>query len=102
MTTAAIAAIAYGALSIVGGIIGFVQAGSKVSLISGLISGILLIAGAMLIRQGNAAGFFLSLIVTAGLIAVFAVRLAKTRKAMPAGLMIIAGIAALAVMLLGG
>jgi uncharacterized membrane protein (UPF0136 family) len=43
MNPAIIAAIAYGILSICGGIIGYVQAQSKPSLISGTISGLLLI-----------------------------------------------------------
>jgi len=95
MNLAIVAAIAYGILSIVGGIIGYVQAQSKTSLISGSISGALLILGGVLALLGVNGGRWLAAIVTVSLIIVFAVRLSKTRKFMPAGLMIIAGVAAL-------
>ncbi len=95
MNLSIIAAITYGILAIIGGIIGYVQASSKASLISGSISGLLLIfAGAMQL-QGQAWGLILATVVTTVLIIVFAIRLAKTRKFMPAGLMIIVGLVAL-------
>ncbi|MBD2001238.1 hypothetical protein H6F93_25090 [Leptolyngbya sp. FACHB-671] len=91
MNLAIVAAIAYGILSIVGGIIGYVQAQSKTSLISGSVSGALLILAGILSLTGISGGLWLAAIVTVALIIVFAVRLSKTRKFMPAGLMIIAG-----------
>ena len=98
MNPGIIAAIAYGILAIVGGVIGYVQAQSKVSLISGSISGLLLIISGVSQLQGQAWGLILATAVTAILVIVFAVRLAKTRKFMPAGLMSLLGLAALAVM----
>ena len=98
MNPGIIAAIAYGVLAIVGGVIGYVQAQSKVSLISGSISGLLLIISGVSQLQGQAWGLILATAVTALLVIVFAVRLAKTRKFMPAGLMSLLGLAALAVM----
>lgn len=98
MNPGIIAAIAYGILAIVGGVIGYVQAQSKVSLISGSISGLLLIISGVSQLQGQAWGLILATAVTALLVIVFAVRLAKTRKFMPAGLMSLLGLAALAVM----
>ncbi|QDZ40243.1 hypothetical protein FRE64_09945 [Euhalothece natronophila Z-M001] len=91
MNVANIAVIVYGVLAIVGGVMGYKSAGSKVSLISGSISGvILLLAGiASLLEQDW--GLILGSIVSAVLIIVFLSRLWKTRKFMPAGLMIIAG-----------
>ncbi|MEH1872022.1 MAG: TMEM14 family protein [Nostoc sp.] len=89
---------AYGILAIAGGIIGYIQARSKVSLLSGSISGLLLILAAYFQLQGQSWGSILAVIVTAVLVVVFAVRLAKTRKFMPAGLMTILGMLALAVM----
>lgn len=83
----------YGILSIVGGAIGYKQAGSQVSLMSGFISGLLLLISAYLLYGGAAAGPLLSGIVTLVLVVVFSIRLAKTRKFMPAGLMIIVGVA---------
>ncbi len=87
MTIATIATFIYGILSLVGGIIGYVQVQSKMSLISGLISGILLIIAGILMLQGQAFGLILALILTVALLIVFALRLKKTRKFMPAGLM---------------
>ncbi|MBV6627129.1 MAG: hypothetical protein KI793_30030 [Rivularia sp. (in: Bacteria)] len=94
-----IAASLYGILSIIGGIIGYKTAGSKVSLISGTSSGLLLLIAAYLQLQGQAWGSTLAVIVTGVLVIVFAVRLAKTRKFMPAGLMVILGVVALILML---
>ena len=98
MNLGIISAIAYGILAIIGGIIGYSQAQSKVSLISGIVSGLLLILGGVMQLQGQAWGLILATVVSAVLVIVFAVRLAKTRKFMPAGLMSILGLAALAVM----
>lgn len=93
-----VAASLYGILSIVGGIIGYKSAGSKVSLISGTISGLLLLIAAYLQLQGQTWGLTLAIIITSILVIVFAVRLAKTRKFMPAGLMVVLGVAALIAM----
>ncbi len=92
------AAIAYGILSIVGGVMGYKEAGSRPSLIAGVGSGALLILGGILELSGVLWGQILAAIVTAVLIVVFAVRLAKTRKLMPAGLMLAAGVLALVLM----
>lgn len=94
-----IAACAYGALAIIGGIIGYKNAGSKVSLISGTISGLLLLAASYLILQGQSWGLILAVVIASVLVVVFAIRLVKTRKMMPAGLMVILGAIALLVML---
>ncbi|HEY9620413.1 MAG TPA: TMEM14 family protein [Crinalium sp.] len=90
-----IAAIAYGILALIGGIIGYVQAKSTASLFSGSVSGVLLIVAGILQLQGIAWSGILAAIITAVLVVVFIVRLVKTRKFMPAGLMIIAGAIAL-------
>ncbi|MBD1904066.1 hypothetical protein NDI37_22055 [Funiculus sociatus GB2-A5] len=99
MNLGIISAIAYGILAIIGGIIGYSQAQSKVSLISGIVSGVLLILGGVMQLQGQAWGLILATVVTAVLVIVFAVRLAKTRKFMPAGLMSVLGLVTLAVMI---
>lgn len=93
-----IAASLYGILSIIGGIVGYRSAGSKVSLISGTISGLLLLVSAYLQLQGQTWGLTISVIITSILVVVFAVRLGKTRKFMPAGLMVALGLAALIAM----
>ncbi|MEH1837510.1 MAG: TMEM14 family protein [Nostoc sp.] len=98
MNLSIIAAFAYGILAIAGGIIGYIQARSKISLLSGSISGLLLLLAAYFQLQGQTWGSILAVIVTTVLVIVFAVRLVKTRKFMPAGLMTILGILVLAVM----
>lgn len=98
MNLSIVAAFAYGILSIIGGIIGYIQATSRVSLLSGSISGLLLIFAAYFQLQGQAWGSILAVLVTAVLVVFFVFRLAKTRKFMPAGLMTILGMVSLAVM----
>ncbi|MEL6158157.1 MAG: TMEM14 family protein [Cyanobacteria bacterium J06623_5] len=82
----------YGVLAIAGGAIGYKQAGSQVSLISGFISGLLLLIGAYLMFGGIRLGPILSASVSLLLIIVFIIRLVKTKKFMPAGLMVACGI----------
>lgn len=100
LNSGAIAAIAYGILSLVGGVIGYLQAKSTTSLISGGISGVLLIVMGILQSQGVGWAAGAAIAITVLLIIVFIVRLAKTRKLMPAALMIVAGIIALLMMTL--
>ncbi len=95
---AIIAAIAYGILAIVGGIIGYTKVGSKISLISGSVSGLLLIISGIIQLIGINWGLIFSIVITTILVITFIIRLAKTRKMMPAGLMILTGITAVAVM----
>ncbi|MBW4645680.1 MAG: hypothetical protein KME23_22280 [Goleter apudmare HA4340-LM2] len=94
-----IAALAYGILAMIGGIIGYKQAGSKISLLSGSISGLLLIVAAFAQLQGQTWGLTLAAVVTAVLVIVFVSRLVKTRKLMPAGLMTGFGVLALVLIL---
>jgi uncharacterized membrane protein (UPF0136 family) len=98
MSLSIVAALSYGILAIVGGIIGYRQANSQVSLLSGSISGLLLVFAAYFQFQGQTWASILAVGVTAVLVAFFAFRLAKTRKFMPAGLMVVLGTLALAVM----
>lgn len=105
MPTGALYAIAYAALSAIGGLIGYVQARSQVSLISGLFSAALLLVGAWLWQAGVPSGAGLSMGVTAALVVVFIRRWQQTRKAMPAVIMIVAGVLAfigMGVSLMGG
>lgn len=91
MSLATIAVIIYGVLAIVGGIIGYQKAGSKISLISGTISGIGLLLAGIVASLDNNWGLPLASVISAVLVIVFIVRLVKTKKFMPAGLMIIGG-----------
>jgi uncharacterized membrane protein (UPF0136 family) len=86
----------YIVLLLVGGIIGFVKARSKVSLVTSAISAAILIVTAIpgLFTPRLASG--LADVVMAALLVVFAIRLGKTKKFMPSGMMLILTIAALA------
>jgi uncharacterized membrane protein (UPF0136 family) len=95
MNFATIATFAYGILSIIGGIIGYRQAASKISLISGAVSGLLLILAGLLQLQGQTWAFLFAGVITFFLVLFFAFRLSKTRKIMPAGLMTVLGIVTL-------
>lgn len=85
----------YIVLLVVGGLIGFFKAGSKVSLQMSVIFAAALILAAIpnffdaSFRQGLANVLLVVLLI------VFALRLAKTKKFMPAGMMLIATLAAL-------
>jgi uncharacterized membrane protein (UPF0136 family) len=64
-------AAGYGVLALGGGVMGYVKAKSRASLIAGGVSGLLLIAGALLARSQPVAGLVLVSIVSAALVARF-------------------------------
>jgi len=99
MNLAILAVLLYGLLALVGGITGYAKAGSQASLISGSLSGVFLAIAAIAAWQGQAWGLGLAIAIAALLVAVFIVRLVKTRKLMPASLMIVAGLVTLALAL---
>ena len=86
----------YIVLLVVGGLIGFFKANSKVSLIMSCVFAAALVFAAVPrflddhFRQG------LANVLMAVLLVVFAMRLAKTKKFMPSGLMLIVTVVALA------
>ena len=83
-------------LLLAGGLVGFLKAGSKVSLITSAISAAALVLTAIpgLLAPGLARG--LADVIMAALLVVFAIRLAKTKKFMPSGLMLVITALALA------
>jgi uncharacterized membrane protein (UPF0136 family) len=101
MSLSVLAAVAYGILALIGGVAGYTRVRSKPSLIAGVVSGLVLIFSGVAYAQGADWGRIVALIVTFLLIDVFAWRLIKTRKFMPSGIMIIAGVAAFIAMLQG-
>jgi uncharacterized membrane protein (UPF0136 family) len=84
------ATISLGVLSIVGGIIGFKKAKSKPSLIAGTISGLALGICFVVSLTNPTSGLTSALVITGILDLVFLMRLMKTKKMMPAGIMLIA------------
>lgn len=86
----------YIVLLLVGGMIGFLKAGSKISLITASVAAALLVLTAM---PGVLTVTFrrnLADIIMAALLIVFAIRLTKTKKFMPSGMMLVLTLAALA------
>src|SRR5499433_602813 len=87
MEAAKIYFIAFGALTIAGGIMGYVKAGSVASIIAGAITGVLLLIAAFLLPEHRVAGLTIALIVSILLAAQFLPKLLRTGKVMPAGVM---------------
>lgn len=83
-------------LLLVGGLIGFLKAGSKISLITSAISAAALILTTIPGLLGIRLASGLQDIIMAALLVVFAIRLGKTKKFMPSGLMLVITAAALA------
>jgi uncharacterized membrane protein (UPF0136 family) len=83
-------------LLLIGGLIGFFKGKSKVSLITSAVFAAVLVLTIVpgVFQPGFARG--LANVAMALLLVVFAFRLAKTKKFMPSGLMLVATIAALA------
>ncbi|MDB4945942.1 MAG: hypothetical protein JWP97_5476 [Labilithrix sp.] len=81
-------------VTVAGGVMGFVKAQSKASLIAGSISGALLFLAGVLVSTGHAtAGLAVGLVVSAALAARFGGAYRKSKKMMPAGLMTLLGVA---------
>ncbi|MDR3614203.1 MAG: TMEM14 family protein [Candidatus Obscuribacterales bacterium] len=74
---------------LVGGIIGYTKAKSKASLIAGTISSVLLAVSFAYALQDPLHGLMAGLGVTVLLDVIFVIRLVKTKKFMPSGMMII-------------
>jgi uncharacterized membrane protein (UPF0136 family) len=87
----------YIVLLLAGGAMGFVKAGSRISLITSVIFAVLLALCVLgIIRPFYVADWLVGLLVV-----VFGMRFAKTKKFMPSGLMLALSAVVLAVLLLG-
>jgi uncharacterized membrane protein (UPF0136 family) len=82
----------YIVLLVIGGLIGFLKAKSRVSLIMSVTFAALL----SLCAAGIVFQYYVADILLAALLIVFAIRLTKTKKFMPSGLMLILTLVALA------
>ena len=87
MEAAKIYFVIFGLLTIVGGIIGYVKAGSVASIIAGGIAGVLLLVAAFLLPEHRVAGLATGLIISLLLAAQFAPKFFRTGRVMPAGMM---------------
>src|ERR1051326_6183052 len=87
MEAAKIYFIVFGALTIVGGIVGYAKAGSVASIIAGSITGVLLLVAAFLLPEHRTVALATALIISLLLAAQFLPKLLRTGRVMPAGIM---------------
>jgi uncharacterized membrane protein (UPF0136 family) len=94
MENTAIEVWVYGVIMILGGIAGFVRVGSKASLISGVGFGLVLLASGFGVWQGSQACLVAAEVIALLLVVLFAIRYAKKRHFMPAGMLAILSLVA--------
>ena len=87
MNATSIYFLIFGALTIIGGVIGYVKAGSLPSIIAGAITGVLLLVAGWILPTNRTVGLLIAVIVSLLLAAQFVPKLIRTGKMMPAGLM---------------
>jgi uncharacterized membrane protein (UPF0136 family) len=91
----------YAVLLAVGGLFGYLKAGSRPSLIAGIASALIALAALALSIGNNRLGVPLGMILAIALFLLFAYRYAvKTAKFMPSGLLAVVSLVVLAVMFL--
>ena len=79
--------ILFGVLTIAGGIVGYVKAGSVVSIIAGSITGVLLLVAAFLLPEHRGVGLATALVISLLLAVQFVPKFLQTGRVMPAGMM---------------
>jgi uncharacterized membrane protein (UPF0136 family) len=79
--------ILFGVLTIAGGIVGYVKAGSVVSIIAGSITGVLLLVAAFLLAEHRGVGLVTALVISLLLAVQFVPKFLQTGRVMPAGMM---------------
>ena len=90
--------LAYAAILIVGGFVGWRFSGSRVSLTAGLASAALLAIAYRVSTIRPSAGYLTASVVSLALVVMFFVRFRKTRKFFPAGMMLVVSGVALAIL----
>lgn len=88
----------YSLFILVGGIMGHVRSGSRASLISGLVFGILLLGSSGLIFLKKTIGYWTALVLSIALEGFFTWRFAKTLNFMPAGLLSLMSLAVIIIL----
>ena len=87
MEAAKIYFVVFGVLTIAGGVVGYVKAGSGASIIAGSITGVLLLVAAFLLPEHRAIGLATAFIISLLLAAQFVPKFIRTGRVMPAGMM---------------
>src|ERR1700747_1529239 len=87
MEAAKIYFIAFGGLTVAGGVVGYVKAGSVASIVAGSITGVLLLVAAFLLPEHRAVGLATAFIISLLLSAQFVPKFIRTGRVMPAGMM---------------
>ena len=90
--------LAYGAILIAGGFVGWKFSGSRISLTAGLASAALLAVAYRVALFNLLAGYLVAFLVSLGLTVMFGLRFRNTRKVMPAGVMLAVSAIALAIL----
>jgi uncharacterized membrane protein (UPF0136 family) len=91
----------FGALTIVGGVMGFVKKASKISLIAGGLCGVLLLIAGLMLRDKPQAGLILGGVVSLALAAQFLPAFLNKLNWMPAGMMTVLSILGIIATLVG-
>lgn len=94
MENTAIEVWVYGVIMILGGIAGFARVGSKASLISGVGFGLVLLVSGFGVWNGSQNSLMGATIIALLLVVLFAIRYAKKRRFMPAGMLAILSLVA--------
>jgi len=97
MNMPALIVYVYAVLVLVGGVIGFVKAGSRPSLIAGILGGLALLTAGWGISRGRVWGLQVALALILGLLVFFSIRYFRgsPRAFMPSGLMSVLSLLAL-------
>lgn len=98
MSLGPIVLVVYGMLMILGGLMG-ARAGSRVSLVAGAGSGVLLLVAWGITRSNMSAGLWMGELISLLLAVTFGARLARTRKVMPAGVLLVTSVIAFLLLL---
>lgn len=90
----------YAVLLAAGGVLGFVKAGSRPSLVAGLGSATVAVVCLVIAALGSSIGIWLGVALAVALDGLFTYRFLKSRKFMPSGMMAIVSVAVVAILLI--
>jgi|688.fasta_scaffold10622_7 uncharacterized membrane protein (UPF0136 family) len=102
MKTSAILVMIYGILLLLGGMVGFLKAGSTASLIAGSITALIALSAGIFLLKNQIAGLWIALGISLILAFFFGYRFYASQKMMPAGLMALISLGILLLLLFFG